>query len=79
VATIQIRDIPRDVHGELQRQARASGQSLQAYVRQWVVDRTRREQRRAAVLQEWEKVLEAEGGPGITVKEILEARDADCR
>jgi hypothetical protein len=48
-------------------------------VRQWVVDRTRREQRRAAVLQEWEKVLEAEGGPGITVEEILEARDADRR
>ncbi|MDF3050337.1 MAG: hypothetical protein K0R87_1975 [Pseudonocardia sp.] len=79
MATIQIRDIPHDVHEELQRQARASGQSLQAYMRQWVVDRTRREQRRAAVLQEWEKVLEAEGGPGITVKEILEARDAERR
>ena len=37
MATIQIRDIPDDVHEELQRQARAAGQSLQAFMRQWVV------------------------------------------
>jgi hypothetical protein len=30
VATIQIRDIPDDVHEFFQQQARASGQSLQA-------------------------------------------------
>ena len=42
MATIQIRDIPDDVHEELQRQARAAGQSLQAFMRQWVVEWTRR-------------------------------------
>ena len=40
MATIQIRDIPDEVHEELQRQARAAGQSLQAFMRQWVVQET---------------------------------------
>jgi len=34
VATIQIRDIPDDVHEALQRRAREAGQSLQAYMRE---------------------------------------------
>ena len=34
MATIQIRDIPDDVHEQLQRQARDAGQSLQAYMRE---------------------------------------------
>jgi plasmid stability protein len=79
VATIQIRDVPDDVHEELRRQARANGQSLQAYMRDWVVERTRVEARRAAVLAEWAKVLEIEGGASMSIEEILEARDAERR
>jgi plasmid stability protein len=79
VATIQIRDIPDDVHEELVRQARASGKSLQSYMRDWVVERTRSEARRAAVLAEMQVILRADGGPGLTVEEILEARDAERR
>jgi plasmid stability protein len=79
MATIQIRDIPDDVHESLQRRARQAGQSLQAYMRQWIVDRTRSEDRRASVLAEWEEVLKAHGGSGMSVEEILEARDAERR
>ncbi len=79
MATIQVRDIPDDVHEELQRRARESGQSLQAYMRQWVVEMARAQQRRAAVLAEWEKVLESEDTPRMTTEEILEARDAERR
>jgi len=79
VATIQVRDIPDDVHEELQRRARESGQSLQAFMRQWVVEMARAQQRRAAILAEWEKVLESEDTPRMTTEEILEARDAERR
>ena len=79
MATIQIRDVPDDVHAMLQRRARAAGKSLQAYMREWVVDRARGEDRRAAVLAEWEEVLRTQDGARMTVEEILEARDAERR
>ena len=79
MATIQIRDIPDDVHESLQRRAQQAGQSLQSFMRQWVVDRTRSEDRRAAVLTGWEETLNAHGGAGMTIEGILEARDAERR
>jgi hypothetical protein len=79
MATIQIRDIPDRVHAELQRQARSAGQSLQAFMRQQIVELTERRARREAVLAEMEEILRADGGPGMTIEEILEARDADRR
>jgi antitoxin FitA len=79
VATIQIRDIPDDVHEALQKRARAAGQSLQAYMREQVVELERRRTHRDAVLTEMAEVLRADSGPGMTVEEILEARDADRR
>jgi plasmid stability protein len=79
MATIQIRDIPDDVHEELQQQARQAGQSLQAYMRQWVVDSTRSRIRRDAVLNEMHEIARADRGTGFTVAQILEARDAERR
>ena len=79
MATIKILDIPVDLHEKLQQRAQKAGQSLQAYMRQWVVDRLQSEDRRAAVLAEWEQVIEAQGGAGMTIEEILEARDAERR
>jgi plasmid stability protein len=79
VATIQIRDIPDDVHAELQRQARAAGQSLQAFMREYLVELTRSRARRAAVLDEMREIARADGGPGLTIAQILEARDAERR
>lgn len=79
MATIQVRDIPDDVHESLQRRARQAGQSLQAYMRQWVVDRTRSEDRRAAVLGELEEIMRGDGGTGVTTQQILDDLDADRR
>jgi hypothetical protein len=79
MATIQIRDVPDDVHEQLQRQAREAGQSLQVFMRQWVVERTRSEARRAAVLAEMQEIMRADGGRGLTTQEILDARDAERR
>jgi antitoxin FitA len=79
VATIQIRDIPDDVHEELRRKARAEGKSLQSYMRDWVVERTRSDARRAMVLAEMEEILRADGGLGLSIEEILKARDAARR
>jgi plasmid stability protein len=76
VATIQIRDIPDDIHEALQKRARAAGQSLQSYMREQVVELERRRTRRDMVLTEMAEILKADGGPGMTVEEILEARDA---
>jgi len=79
MATIQIRDIPDEVHEELQRQARAAGQSLQAFMRQWVVQETANRLRRAAVLDELEEVLRQHGGTGVTTQQILDDLDDDRR
>jgi antitoxin FitA len=79
VATIQVRDIPDDVHEELQRQAREAGQSLQAYMRQWVVQGTRDRLRRAAVLEELEELIGRDGGTGVTRQQILDDLDDDRR
>jgi plasmid stability protein len=76
VATIQIRDIPDEVHEELQRRAREAGQSLQAFMQQWVVQGTRDRLRRAAVLEELEQIMRKDGGTGVTRQQILDDLDA---
>jgi len=38
MATIQIRDIPEDAYETIRRRARAAGQSIQAYMRDQVID-----------------------------------------
>jgi antitoxin FitA len=79
VATIQIRDLPDDVHEYFQRQARAAGQSLQAYMRERAVQWARQQERRAVVLDELEQIMAKDGGTGITTQHILEDLDADRR
>ena len=79
MATIQIRDVPDDVHDYFQQQARACGQSLQAYMRDRAVEWARQRARRAAVLAELEEIMEKDGGAGITRQQILDDLDADRR
>lgn len=38
MATVQIRDIPEDVYETIRKRARAAGQSIQAYMREQVID-----------------------------------------
>jgi hypothetical protein len=79
MATIQIRDIPDDVHEELQRKARQAGQSLQAYMRDRVIEWTQVQSRKAEALRHLDELLAREGGLGLTTKQILEDLDADRR
>jgi plasmid stability protein len=78
VATIQIRDIPDDVHEELQRQAKAAGQSLQAFMRQRIVESARSRARWADAVAEWEAALAADP-PRIARQQILDGLDDDRR
>ncbi|ONI70490.1 antitoxin [Actinosynnema sp. ALI-1.44] len=38
MATVQIRDIPEDVYETIRKRARAAGQSIQAYMREQVIE-----------------------------------------
>ena len=67
------------MHERLQQRARQAGPSLQAYMRQWVADRTRSEDRRAAVLAELEDTMRRDGGSGVTAQQILDDLDDDSR
>ncbi len=81
MATIQVRDIPDDVYAEIRRQAGAAGQSLQSFMREQVVQDTRRRMRRAAILEEWARELDEHPGAVThdevvrTLREVREERD----
>lgn len=79
MATIQIRDVPDDVHELLTALAQEAGQSLQGYMRQQVVDLARTRTRRARALAELEEFLERDGGNGVTVEQILADIEAERR
>jgi hypothetical protein len=70
VATIQIRDVPDDVYEDIRRSAQVAGQSLQAYMRTWLIDMHRREARRRRVLDEHWALLDT-NPPNITREEIV--------
>lgn len=70
MATIQIRNVPEDAYKVLRRRARAAGQSLQAYMREHVIDWSRRQ----TVDEAWdavEAVMAAEDTPGSTLDQIV--------
>jgi antitoxin FitA len=71
MATIQIRDIPSDAYEALREQARAAGQSLQAYMRERVVDMARIQARRAEIFAELNAALATDRGSGIHTEDIL--------
>ena len=78
VATIQIRDVPDDIHEELQRQARAAGQSLQAFMRDRIISDSRVRTRWADAVDEYEALLAA-NPPSITRQQVLDDLDDDRR
>lgn len=78
MATIQIRDVPEDAYETIRRRARAAGQSIQAYMRDQVVDfagRATKEEAWAAV----ESALAAEDSPGSTLSHIVRDLREDRR
>lgn len=70
MATIQIRDIPEDAYEVIRRRARADGKSIQAYMRDQVVEQARRRSK-AEVMAELNAELARVPGPGVTVEDVL--------
>ncbi len=70
MATIQIRDIPEDVYETIRHRAKTAGQSIQAYMRDQIVQLAGK-RTKAEVMFELEAALQADPGPGVTVEEVL--------
>lgn len=77
--SIEVRDVPDDVHAALARFARVSGQSVEEYVRDWLIALTREPDSPAEALEHMEAVLTASSSPGATRESVLAALDADRR
>ena len=71
MATIQIRDVPDDAYEALREQARAAGQSLQAYMRERVVAMVRIQARKAEIFAELNAALATDRGSGVRTEDIL--------
>lgn len=65
MATIQVRDLPDDVAETYRRRARASGQSLQSYMREQLIAMARRRDK-AEVMAVVEQVLAQDPAPGLS-------------
>jgi plasmid stability protein len=78
VATIQIRDVPDDVYETIRRRAREAGQSLQAYMRDHVIDFGRM----PTTSEAWRQIevaIEKHGGSKSSIEEIVAQLHADRR
>lgn len=71
MATVQIRDLPDDTYEIIRQQAREAGQSLQAYMRQRVIELAEESSTRADALQRLEGYLAEHGGVGATAEGIV--------
>jgi len=78
MATIQIRDLPDDTYEVIRQRARDAGQSLQAYLREHMIEFAARRSK-VEVLAEMERILEADTGSGVTIDGLLRSKDADRR
>jgi antitoxin FitA len=79
MATIQIRDVPDDVHELLTGLAQEAGQSLQAYMRQQVVDIASARMRKAEAIARLSALLERDGGAGVSAEQIVADIEAERR
>jgi plasmid stability protein len=78
MATIQIREIPEDAYEVIRKRARASGRSIQSYMRDVVVDFAY-QPTTAEVLVELETVHAASETPGATRESVLTDLATDRR
>jgi plasmid stability protein len=78
MATIQIREIPEEAYEVIRKRARASGRSIQSYMRDWVVDFASRSTTEEA-LAAMEAARAASNTPGATRESILADLAADRR
>jgi plasmid stability protein len=78
MATIQIRDLPDDAYDVLRRRARDRGQSLQAYMRESVIDLAFTPTK-AEIIMEIERSLATHGGVPIDQEMMRAAREEGRR
>lgn len=71
MSTIQVKDVPDDVAETLRRRAGAAGQSLQAYMRQHLIDVARRPTKSEYIMIIEEQIASSEA-PGATAESIDE-------
>ena len=77
MATIQIRDLPEAAYDVLRQRARDRGQSLQAYMRETVIDLAFTPTK-AEIIMAIELSLAADGGVPVT-REVMRAAREDGR
>lgn len=77
MATIQVRDIPDDVYETLRRSAEAAGQSLQAFMREQLVELSRARSVKAEMLAEMRAAMRSDRGTGVTAADVVADLDAD--
>lgn len=78
MATIQIRDIPEDAYEAIRRRAKSHGQSIQAYMREVVID-IAFAPTKAEAIEYLEASLEGADHSHLTPDVIVEALHADRR
>lgn len=78
MATIQVREIPEDAYEVIRRRARAAGQSIQAYMRDVVIEFASGPTPQEA-LADMAAVRDVSGSEGATRESILAALAADRR
>lgn len=78
MATIQIREVPESAYEVIRKRARASGRSIQSYMREVVVDFASRPTTEE-VLASMEAARAGSDTPGATHESILTDLDADRR
>jgi plasmid stability protein len=78
MATIQIRELPEETYETIRRRARAAGQSIQAYMREQIVELAARRTKQEAVAAV-EAGLDAESSPGSQLNDIIADLAADRR
>lgn len=78
MATIQVREIPEDAYEVIRKRARASGRSIQSYMRDVVVELASRPTTEE-ILALIEEVHAGSDSPGATHESILADLDADRR
>lgn len=72
MATIQVKDLPEEVAETFRRRAAEAGQSLQAYMRQYLIE-SARQRTKTEYLRIIEEGLAKSAAPGATAESIDEA------
>lgn len=71
MATIQIRDVPEETYETIRKRARARGQSIQAYMRQQLIDQANSPSS-ADVWETIDALREAEPTPDVSSQSVVE-------